>query len=389
MAKLQIGNIDINKGVKGDNGTNGLSAYEIAVNGGFVGTESEWLASLVGADGADGADGTSVVVDPSKIAYLSVQLEDKRNSIDLVNKLIILYSFSSYINFSDDLGNSAVTSDYVLDYSAFTTGRWVILTYNRTKSQFEITDNVTGLQFPADNNYYVTSFYNSATTETVALPINRDAFVIRENNSQRHQPINWTALGDSHTDGAGDYPSVVVDWFQTSADFTDAFFNLTNLGVSGSTVYNNGGNSFYQRRTQIPATTDLLTIFGGHNDQGSAAPIGAIATPLFDDTTFIGSLQSIIEYAYGLNNEMRIILIIPHRAFTSGVQRDMSAYNQAIRDVGAYYALPVLDLSEEIGINIINRGAYLVDESPSELHLNTYGINVVGKRIFEFINNNY
>lgn len=39
-------------GVNGTNGTDGvdgLSAYEIAVNDGFVGTESQWLASLGGS----------------------------------------------------------------------------------------------------------------------------------------------------------------------------------------------------------------------------------------------------------------------------------------------------------------------------------------------------
>lgn len=35
----------------------GESAYEIAVDNGFVGTEQEWLNSLKGADGHDGADG--------------------------------------------------------------------------------------------------------------------------------------------------------------------------------------------------------------------------------------------------------------------------------------------------------------------------------------------
>lgn len=34
------------KGVKGDKGDEGLSAYEIAVKNGFVGTESEWVQSL-------------------------------------------------------------------------------------------------------------------------------------------------------------------------------------------------------------------------------------------------------------------------------------------------------------------------------------------------------
>ena len=39
---------------------NGLSAYEVAVANGFVGTEEEWLASLKGRDGVDGKDGTEI-----------------------------------------------------------------------------------------------------------------------------------------------------------------------------------------------------------------------------------------------------------------------------------------------------------------------------------------
>ena len=43
----------------GTNGTNGKSAYQVAVDEGFVGTEAEWLASLVGEKGEDGANGTN------------------------------------------------------------------------------------------------------------------------------------------------------------------------------------------------------------------------------------------------------------------------------------------------------------------------------------------
>ena len=44
-------------GAAGADGADGDSAYQIAVANGFVGTEPQWLASLVGADGADGAVG--------------------------------------------------------------------------------------------------------------------------------------------------------------------------------------------------------------------------------------------------------------------------------------------------------------------------------------------
>lgn len=46
-------------GEKGADGANGDSAYEIAVKNGFEGTQSQWLASLKGADGANGKDGTN------------------------------------------------------------------------------------------------------------------------------------------------------------------------------------------------------------------------------------------------------------------------------------------------------------------------------------------
>lgn len=43
------------KGDKGDPGATGESAYQIALDNGFVGTEAEWLASLKGAPGSDAA----------------------------------------------------------------------------------------------------------------------------------------------------------------------------------------------------------------------------------------------------------------------------------------------------------------------------------------------
>lgn len=46
-------------GKDGVDGANGLSAYEIAVNNGFEGTEAEWILFLKGADGINGSDGVA------------------------------------------------------------------------------------------------------------------------------------------------------------------------------------------------------------------------------------------------------------------------------------------------------------------------------------------
>lgn len=52
-------------GAAGAPGADGLSAYEIAVANGFVGTESEWLDSLVGPPGSGGG-GAAVTVSPTE-----------------------------------------------------------------------------------------------------------------------------------------------------------------------------------------------------------------------------------------------------------------------------------------------------------------------------------
>lgn len=48
-------------GGSGAAGSDGKSAYEIAVENGFEGTVTEWLSSLAGADGTSGADGHTPV----------------------------------------------------------------------------------------------------------------------------------------------------------------------------------------------------------------------------------------------------------------------------------------------------------------------------------------
>lgn len=52
-------------------GKDGKSAYEIACEQGFVGTEEEWILSLKGERGADGTDGVTFIPEISDRKVLS------------------------------------------------------------------------------------------------------------------------------------------------------------------------------------------------------------------------------------------------------------------------------------------------------------------------------
>ena len=61
----------------GGTGTAGKAAYEIAVDNGFTGTETEWLESLKGAEGTNGATFTPYVSSSGELSWTNDG--DKKN----------------------------------------------------------------------------------------------------------------------------------------------------------------------------------------------------------------------------------------------------------------------------------------------------------------------
>jgi ribosomal protein S11 len=74
-----VNGVDGKDGIDGKDGVDGESAYQIAVDNGFAGTETEWLASLKGADGKDGTNGTDGT-DGQSALLCSYTISDSRKS---------------------------------------------------------------------------------------------------------------------------------------------------------------------------------------------------------------------------------------------------------------------------------------------------------------------
>ena len=94
----------------GEDGQDGKSAYEVAVDEGFVGTESEWLASLKGDDGATGAngqngtDGVSPVANVTKTGDVyKIHIED---AIGTTEQTIDMSSFATDAEVSTAVSNA-------------------------------------------------------------------------------------------------------------------------------------------------------------------------------------------------------------------------------------------------------------------------------------------
>ena len=79
--------------IKGKDGADGKSAYEIAKANGFEGTETEWLESLKGADGKNGANGKDGI---NGIDGFSPKITENENNSDVVYKLDITTKNSTF-----------------------------------------------------------------------------------------------------------------------------------------------------------------------------------------------------------------------------------------------------------------------------------------------------
>lgn len=170
----------------------------------------------------------------------------------------------------------------------------------------------------------------------------------------KNRKINF--LGDSITEGIGvssrdkKYVEVFARKFEPAM--------VRNYGISGTRIARQQtpavGNprfdlDFCSRVAEMDA--DIVVVFGGTNDfDHGDAPMGS-----FDDRTpdtFYGACHTLMLRLIEKYPTATIVFMTPlHRAVEVNDNGEkLSAYVGVIREVAAFYALPVLDLYTTAGI---------------------------------------
>ncbi len=156
----------------------------------------------------------------------------------------------------------------------------------------------------------------------------------------------------------------------------EAGMNVTNEGHSGATIL----NILADIRSTTLAGYDFVTITSGANDSRGQVPTGVLVEEgnVFDETTFIGALQAAIVYVLTNNPTAKILLMTPVKGWIYYPEGYMNAarplvsgdgivekrYADAIKDVAAFYSLPVCDWYNEAGANLLTRSWYMNDPDP-------------------------
>ena len=150
----------------------------------------------------------------------------------------------------------------------------------------------------------------------------------------------WVAFGDSLTEfntrATKNYHDYIAE---------DTGITVINFGVGGSGYKKReeDNKAFYQRMLNIPADTDIVTIFGSGNDLsltlGSPSDTGT--------DTICGCIHQTIQNLFSVNPGVRVGIVLPcpwGNYPPSISDNKMALYCEALKEIASYYSIPVLDL---------------------------------------------
>lgn len=420
-------------------GKNGLSAYELAKKDGFRGTEIEWLASLKGKDANPtlvlntihdkGFWGDTrirnsfdpqmniVTTKPLKVGNLASITID---NVVLHGKVAIgvgtlegnTYTFA-YCKVAElSVGDTTIQLDWPIqnnNYYLFVSGKPFQTRGNgdadagsRFKYMLADTRNYdTGNRIKVDGESLGSFKYNFVLNYTGKTRIDLEQIL---KNTMPYANKKLTFLGDSITSGGttsnGKQAFSYVDYLK---DYLGA--EITNKGLSGSVItegnVENQTQSFVSRSNQIQ-DQDFVTIFGGINDFWFNSPLGSMEDSSDNVKTFYGALKFLVENLSKKNPVAHFLFITPLKECKEGAPHTYEDNNKlvlhknragfteedyvnAIKEVAAYYSVPVLDLFNSSNMNpyIESQRQYFADD----LHPNRLGAQRLALLISQVINN--
>lgn len=196
---------------------------------------------------------------------------------------------------------------------------------------------------------------------------------------------SWLTLGDSITKANG-YQIIVKEKL--------GFSNVDNKGMNGQTMaYQKNNKSTYSIGKNINYKKyDLVTIFIGTNDFRYNKKLGKLSNNNeYDQATFIGAYQLLIEKILKSNKDIDLVLITPLQRskdgydinFTNEAGYKLIDYVNAIKDLGKKYSLPVLDLYSNSGFTNNTLSVYTRDN----LHPNEKGYKIIAQKMYSFLLN--
>ena len=219
----------------------------------------------------------------------------------------------------------------------------------------------------------------------------KDSMINSLNNFSFYKNKKITCFGDSIT-AQNQWQPHVASYFGCT---------MINKGVGGTTVFNNGNKENIEGKTinswmcsddrinLIPHDTDVILVFGGHNDWAyNNLKMGILGDGKLIDSTFKSAYSLMLKKLVIKFPNARIITMTPvgGRTETEKGNSDkqyyirelcMTDFANAVKEVSSYYGIPCIDINAESGISTLNHDTYIADV----IHPNSEGGKLIANAV--------
>lgn len=183
------------------------------------------------------------------------------------------------------------------------------------------------------------------------------------------------------------YPSIIKEKIE--------FDGIINKGVDGGSLAKNSnypvnGSILLDNNWDDINLADLITILAGTNDFKLGVPLGEIVENNYDESTFTGAYQSLLDKINEENPNAAVYLITPLQRdndnydinIVNDVGHKLVDYVDRIKELSDKYGYEVIDLYGDSKITVDTLDDYTVDG----LHPNDKGFEVMANEIMDAVN---
>ena len=248
------------------------------------------------------------------------------------------------------------------------------------------TENILGFSISESVKYAKNVVFKESGLSLADVVLNMKEEVNKVTSPLVGMEINF--LGDSITDPSHSAATKKYHaYLQEMAGIVPNVYGIAGTEISTGGTYS---NPMVTRYVGMSKTAHLITVFGGINDYLHNAELGSFESR--DNATFYGAVHNLCVGLYTNFPNAKYAFFTPMQTngnYGDGMNQNtkgykVSDYVKAIKEVCAYYSIPVLDLNAVSGITPYvptAKSKYM----PDGLHPNNEGHAVISKKILTFI----
>lgn len=348
---------------------------------GTTSTVKELLDNIIasgGSSGSTGSSGTTVISGNRSVEGGTVFFENTAERQITYSDGFLLINGKIYA-----ITSGTAVAESVMDWNPNNPNYTSYFVYNINSLSFAFRGAFKTNPTLQDGDYIIFLLYSDSNSNIYMKTLNYDNRYVKRKQLPYEKVINrLTIIGDSLTAGG--------KW----CDVLDKHDNKLKVlsrniaALSGATLYNQG--LAYANSVEAG---DTVIFFMGTNDCLREVTIGDPSTDTSSSNTFCGVFKKIIETIYDKDKTIRMLVVggSPLNGFESGLghpakyRADVIPYSNALKEICSQYAIPYLNLLENIGINSYNTSATQVDGCHYTPEMYKYLGNMIFEKLYSIL----